>query len=231
MTTTTTWISVARLMAAGCSTPTSRSRRVKAPGINIFSPIDGGGAGAGSRGADPLQIRGLLTRARAGTRTRTSSSCRTRSSTAACLAATPTCSSRIRCSGPYARGRQAARRAASQVRQGLQHRQPGRPDGDGAARKHARLHAASAHEDQHGYPDAIKDKRVLQGSALSRHRLSLGHGARPLRGAAVRVPLPDALGRDEQLGGRPADAAEVHPGDHRSATSRRLATISTRAAR
>ena len=64
----------------------------------------------------------------------------------------------------WTRGGQAARRAASEVRQGLPHRHRGRSDGDGEARGHHDVDAASAHQEQHGLSRRLQGQGVLQGS-------------------------------------------------------------------
>src|SRR5207244_2148895 len=58
---------------------------------------------------------------------------------------------------------------------------------------------------------------AVQGSALSGRRFSVGDGCRSLGAATVRLPLPAAARRHEQLGGGPADSAEVFAVDQRSA--------------
>ena len=66
-----------------------------------------------------------------------------------------------------------------------------------------------------GYPDAIKDGAPFSRSELPRRGIPLGHGPRRIGDAPLRVPLPVALRRHEQLGRRRGHAAEVPAGDLR----------------
>ena len=83
-----------------------------------------------------------------------------------------------------------------------------RHDGDGPAREHADLHAASAHE---GVDRAIPTpSRTRRTSAIANYRgvgMAMGHGAGSVGAAPVRCARADAVRRHEQLGRRYAGAA------------------------
>ena len=83
------------------------------------------------------------------------------------------------------------------------------------AREHPDLHAASALEGIDRIPRRDQGPPRIPGRRMARDRFPVGHGARRIRAASLRLPLLAAARRHEQLGRQPAGAAEVRAGDRR----------------